>query len=208
MDRTSRRKVENWSVPLAALCVGWLIGHQPDLSMSSAVAANGKGMTPLERLLVQDEIRQNLVLYGLYADGDGTGGEPRNLRKLADTLMTVDVVSEIHTVRGGPPLILTGRERVASTPPEVDPEFARTIGGRHYLVETVFDEVTPTVVRTRTPAVYFDATKNLVGAACPKNGDDACRQKPVKTVMWVYHMTWSKTPQGWQISKNVLRDDN
>lgn len=184
-----------WGAPLALLCAG-------------CAAPVVKGMPPLERLLIQDEIRQKLVLYGLYADGDGPGGSPRDLRKLADTLMTPDVVSEIYLVKGGPPLILEGREIVANTPPEVATERAKAIGGRHYLIGAVFDEVTPTTVRTRTPAVYFDATKNLIGTDCRKLGEDSCAQKPVKTVMWVYHMTWRRTQQGWQISKNVLRDDN
>lgn len=174
----------------------------------AANAQTAQELTPIERLLIQDDIRQRIILYALYADGSGPGGEPRNLRKLADTLMTPDVVSEIHLVTGGKPLIFTGRELVANTPPEVPPELAATVGGRHYMVGTVFDLVTPTLVKTRTPAVYFDATKNVHGAKCKTMGEDACGQKPVKTVMWVYEMTWVKTPDGWQISRNILRDDN
>ena len=184
----------------------WLASAMALVAVGEPAAA--RALAPLERLLIQDEIQQKLVLYGLYADGDGPGGSPRNLRKLADTLMTADVVSEIYLVKGGPPLILKGREVVAATPAEVPPEIAKAIGGRHYLVGVVFDEVTPTTVKTRTPAVYFDATKNILGPDCRKAGKDACAQKPVKTVMWVYHMTWTKTSHGWQISRNILRDDN
>jgi hypothetical protein len=174
---------------------------------NAALAQATQELTPLERLLIQDDIRQRIILYVLYADGSGPGGEPRNMRKLADTLMTPDVVSEIHLATGGKPLIYTGRELVYNTPPEVPAELRATVGGRHYMVGTVFDLVTPTMVKTRTPAVYFDATKNLNGPDCRKKGKD-CGQKPVKTVMWVYEQTWVKTPDGWQISRNILRDDN
>ena len=205
--RTSIFRNARWVLPVIALGTGLVVVGAPGLS-APAIARSVKALPPLERLLIQDDIRQRLVLYGLYADGDGPGGRPRNLRRLADTLMTADVVSEIHLVTGGAPLIFTGRELVANTPPEVDPEIAATIGGRHYLFSPVFDEVTPTRVVTRTPAVYFDATKNLYGSKCRMMGKDACGQKPVKTVMWIYEMTWVKTPDGWQISRNILRDDN
>jgi hypothetical protein len=195
------------TVLLTALGAALAIGQSVDLP-SAAIAQPAKALTPLERLLIQDDIRQRIILYALYADGDGPGGNPRNLRKLADTLMTADVVSEIHLVTGGKPHIFTGRELVAKTPPEVAPELAATVAGRHYMVGTVFDLVTPTLVKTRTPAVYFDATKNLHGPRCKTMGKDACGQKPVKTVMWVYEMTWVNTPAGWQISRNILRDDN
>ncbi|WP_439486876.1 hypothetical protein [Blastomonas fulva] len=207
MTDTVIRKTAKWIIPATALLGGMLLGQSGWLE-PAANAQTAESLTPLERLLIQDDIRQKIVLYGLYADGDGPGGRPRDLRTLAYTMMTPDVVSEIHLVTGGKPLIFTGRELVANTPPEIDPELAATVGGRHYLIDTVFDEVTPTRVRTRTPAVYFDATKNLHGAKCRTMGPDACGQKPVKTVMWVYEQTWVKTPDGWQIKRNILRDDN
>lgn len=203
MTGTVTRRPSQWIMTLAALGAVFTV----DLG-GAAIAQPAAALTPLERLLIQDDIRQRIILYALYADGGGPGGEPRNLRKLADTLMTPDVVSEIHLATGGKPLIFTGRELVANTPPEIEPALAATVGGRHYMVGTVFDLVTPTLVKTRTPAVYFDATKNLHGAKCKTMGKDACGQKPVKTVMWVYEMTWVNTPDGWQISRNILRDDN
>lgn len=208
MRRTGKLNAVTWALPLAILGAGLGFGGFASSLWGTASAQSGKSLTPLERLLIQDEIRQNIVLYGLLADGDGPGGRPRDLRRLADTMMTPDVVSEVHLPTGGKPMIFTGRELVANTPPEVPPELAATVGGRHYLIDTVFDEVTPTRVRTRTPAVYFDATKNVNGPKCRTMGEGACGQKPLKTVMWVYEMTWVKTPDGWQIARNILRDDN
>lgn len=169
-------------------------------------AASAPG--PLERLLIEDDIRQRIALYGLYTDGDGAGGRPRNLHALAYELMTADVVSEIHRSRGGPPVFLKGRDVVANSRPEIDPDRARLIAGRHYVLDTVFDTVTRSRAVTRTPAVYFDATRNLIGDACASAGSDACGGRPIRTVMWIYEMHWRKTEQGWQIERNVLRDDN
>ena len=193
---------------LVGLGVGLIAGaNMPEFAGSSPAHAAAT-MSPLDKLLIEDEIRQKIALYGLYADGDGAGGNPRDLRTLADDIMTEDVVSEIHVARGGPPLILKGRDVIAKSPPEIDPERARHVAGRHYLVLTSFDLVTPDTVMTRTPSVYFDATKNLVGPGCEKDPAADCGGRPVKTIMWVYHMTWKKTPQGWKIAKNTLRDDN
>jgi hypothetical protein len=203
--RTQKRL--RWGVPLAAFCAGLLASQIAGVRLSTPAQA-ATGLSPLERLLIKDEIRDKITLYALYADGDGVGGKPRDLRTLADTLMTPDVVSEIHLADGSPPKFLKGRDVVAASPPENDPSLAKRIAGRHYMVSTVFDDVSPTTVHTRTASVYFDATKNYGGANCGKPGEGACQGVPVKTIMWVYHMTWTKTPQGWQISHNTLRDDN
>lgn len=110
--------------------------------------------------------------------------------------MTADVVSEIHPANGSKPIIHNGRDVVAQSPAEVDPERVKRIAGRHYLINTVFDTVTSTTALTQTNAVYFDATKNQIGPKCRAEKDGDCGGTPVRTVMWVYEMTW-KTPQGW-----------
>jgi hypothetical protein len=199
--------LRRWGLTVAAVCAAWGAGRlsSPDLVAHAGPSA---GATPLERLLIEDDIRQKIVLYSLYADGDGVGGRPRDLRTLADTLMTPDVVSESYPANGGAPLILNGRDVVAQSHAELDPDRARRVAGRHYLINTVFDSVTPTTAETRTPAVYFDATRNLVGSKCHPAHEGDCGGTPVRIVLWVYHMSWRKTPQGWQIARNVLRDDN
>ena len=166
-----------------------------------------KPVSGLERLLIVEEIRQRIALYGLYTDGDGPGGRQRDLHSLAFTLMTPDVVSEIHRASGGPTIILKGRDIVANSRPEIEGDRAKLIAGRHYLLSTAFDSVTATTAITRTPAVYFDATKNVVGTDCAAAGFDACGGRPMRTVMWIYEMHWRKTAEGWQIERNILRDD-
>jgi hypothetical protein len=194
-----------WGAPSAAFAAGLMLGHLPAGSLAGAAPATTP-VSPFERLVAEDDIRQKIALYGLYADGDGADGRPRDLKTLAYDLMTPDVVSEIHTAQGGPPKVLAGRDVVAKSPPENDPELAHRVAGRHYLFSTVFDDVSATTAHTRTASVYFDATKNTGGVDCAKTND--CAGKPVKTIMWVYQMTWRKTPEGWQIARNVLRDDN
>jgi hypothetical protein len=207
MPDAAIRKAWQWSLPVVAVAAGWLGGRfsASDITPRAEAAA---AVAPLTRLLIEDEIRQKIVLYGLYADGDGAGGRPRDLVKLARTLMTPDVVSEIHPANGGAAIIFNGRDVIAKAPPEVDPDRARRIAGRHYLINTVFDAVTPTTAETRTTAVYFDATRNPVGPKCHVVTDGECGGTPVKTIMWVYQMQWRKTSDGWQIARNTLRDDN
>ena len=205
-----KKVLSRCGLPLVALGAGWLGGQAPwlELARPARAATPLASLAPLDRLLIEDDIRQRIALYGLYVDGDGTGGRPRNLRLLADTLMTPDVVSEVYSATGAPPMVLSGREIVAQSRPGPDPEAAKRIAGRHYLVNTVFDSVTATTAATRTTAVYFDATKNLVGSKCASAGDGACGGMPVKTYMWVYEISWRKTPDGWQIARNILRNDN
>ncbi len=211
MNIASIKKVSSWCIPVVALCAGVILGQRvsdvPVLSPAHAASAKG-GLTAMEKLLIKDEINDKITLYALYADGDGPGGNPRNLKKMAETIMTPDIVSEIYLSKGGEPKIMKGRDHITNTAPEVQSEFAKVVVGRHYLVSTVFDEITPTTVKTRTPAVYFDSSSNQVGPPCTKPEETVCGGKPIKTIMWVYHMTWTKTPDGWQISRNILRDDN
>ncbi len=199
--------LSRWSLPFIAVAAGWLGGRLPAFNTPAEARAEAS-VTPLARLIIEDDIRRQIALYGMYVDGDGSGGRSRDVRTLAYTLMTPDVVSEIHPANGEPPFTLNGREIVAKAPTEVDPERAKRIAGRHYLLNTVFDSVTPTTAATRTTAVYFDATKNLVGAKCRPKTEGDCGGTPVRTVMWVYEMQWRRAPDGWQISKNILRDDN
>jgi hypothetical protein len=203
----SFRTMLRWGLPVATFCAGLAVAQLPEWRVATPAHA-ATTLSPVDKLIIKDDIRERIALYALLADGDGAGGRKRDLRTLAYTLMTPDVVSIIYTARGDPPIELKGRERVAQSPPEVDPEHASKIAGRHYVVETLFDEVTPTTAKTRTTAVYHDATRNTGGVDCKKVDEKTCGGVPVRTVLWVYHMDWRKTPEGWQIFRNTLRDDN
>ncbi len=191
-----------WAAPVVALGIGLLVGGQGRRASPFATADAAGALSPLDRLLIEDDIRQRLVLYGLYADGDGV--KPRDTESLASQLMSPDTVSEIYHVYGGPVITMSGRGPIAASRDPFDP----TLATRHFLIATYFDEVSATTVKTRTPALHLRVTKNMIGADCEKAGDDACGGRVVKATTWVYHMTWTKTADGWQISRNVLRHDN
>ena len=204
---TISRRPRTWGWCATAVLIGWIGGSFSTAHFSTPAQAVPE-LAPLTRLLIEDNIRQQIALYGMYADGDGAGGNSRNYHQLAQTLLTPDVVSEIYPANGNRPLIFKGRDIIANAPTDIDPERTTRIAGRHYLVNTVFDTVTPTTADTRTTGVYFDATRNTIGGNCHAKVEGECGGTPIKIKMWVYQMHWRKTTQGWQISRNVLRDDN
>ena len=172
------------------------------------VAAAEAKLSPIERLVAEDEIRQNLALYALLADGDGIKG--KDTRTLADELMTPDVVTEIYYPLGHGPVTTIGREAVAGPAPKptAGPVAVESVVKRHYLVDTYFEDLTPTTAKTITTSVHFDLTPNLVGKDCATRGAGACGGLPARVIMWTYHMSWVKNAAGWQIIYNALHMDN
>lgn len=206
MLRMLHSRYSRWGAPLVAtaLAIGLIaVGANQFIPRADAAAS----LTALDRLIIEDDIRQRIETYALLADGDGI--QRKDIAKLANTLMTPDVVSEIYAVGSKTPIRLEGRARHAG--PEVNPPLAAEkpdlIAGRHYLVGTLFDQVSATEVRTRTSALHLDVTKNILGADCKKAGEDACGGRVVSATMWMYHMVWVKTAEGWQIKYNGLRRD-
>ena len=206
-----------WIMAGLALAVGLIVGRESMTGLARPAQAAGM-MAPIERLIAEDEIRQQVALYGLLADGDGL--DRKNVRALADKIMTPDTINEIYPVTG-PIAEMRGRDAVggpvrrppapaaatAVPVPPAPPTSPATTAGRHFLVSTYFDEITPTEARTRTTAIHFDMTKNMIGPECRKSGEDACGGRVVKGSMWVYHTIWIKTAEGWQMSANRLRND-
>jgi len=174
---------------------------------NTAQAADAK-LSPIDRLIAEDEIRQDLALYALLADGDGIKG--KDTRTLADKMMAPDVVTEIYYPLAKAPLKTLGREAVAGPAPVVPavPAPVESTIKRHYLVETYFEDLTATTAKTITTAVHFNLTRNLVGQGCAAQGPGACGGIPARITMWVYHMTWAKTAAGWQVTYNGLHMDN
>jgi hypothetical protein len=206
MRFAAKRMARYVAVSALAFCVGPTADRGAAVSFVGSAEAAG-AISPLDRLVAEDQIRQQIALYGFYADGDGVN--PKDLRKMADSLMTQDVVSELYRSGGGEPRRSVGRDAIAGKPPAADapPPPVSTVAGRHLLVGTYFDEVTPTTAKTRTITLHLDITKNMLGADCKKAGDDACGGRVIKAASWVYHISWIKTAAGWQISNTQLRLD-
>lgn len=183
-------------------------------SLSTAVAlvtipAGASAAPPLsaiDKLVAKDEIRNDLALYALLADGDGING--KDTRTLADKLMAPDVVTEIYYPHSTAPVRILGREAVAGPQVTPAPPGPSASVSRHYLVETYFEDMTATTAKTVTTAVHFDLSPNTIGKDCKLAGAGACGGVPSRVIMWIYHMNWIKNASGWQIIYNGLRMDN
>jgi len=174
------------------------------LTFAAAASAAEPKFSPTDKLVAEEDIRNNLALYALLADGDGIKG--KDSRALADKLMAPDVVTELFFPGSKEPVRMVGREAVAG--PQVVPHTGETTISRHYLVETYFESVTPTTAKTITTSVHFRLTPNLVGKDCKTGLSGNCGGVPERIIMWIYHMDWVKNASGWQVSYNGLHMDN
>lgn len=176
---------------------------------TAAAATDGSAgkLSPIDRLIAKEDIRQQIALYALLADGDGV--KPKDPRTLADKMMTADVVTEIYRPGEPTPIRMIGRDAVAGPPrdPAAPPVVAPSVS-RHYLVETYFEDLTATTAKTITTAVHFEVERSQPGKKCTLFGKDACPVKAQRTTMWTYQMKWVKTSEGWQMAYNGLYFDN
>lgn len=171
-----------------------------------AAASAAPKLSAIDKLVAEDEIRNNLALYALLADGDGI--KDKDTRTLADKLMAPDVVTEIYYTHSAAPVRILGRDAVAGPQVTPAPPGPSSSVGRHYLVETYFEDITTTTAKTVTTAVHFDLSPNAIGKECKLAGAGACGGVPSRVIMWIYHMNWVKNAVGWQISYNGLRMDD
>jgi hypothetical protein len=162
-------------------------------------------LSPLDELLIENQINQKLALYTLLADGDGI--RKMDARAMADQIFTPDAVFENYSQDGKLGISRNGREVIYRMATEHAMPANAPIADRHYNVSTYFDVVTPTMAKTRTIAIVLNATKNMIGPDCAKSGEDACGGKLVHAYTFTYHDTWVKTADGWQKSHSVLRSD-
>jgi hypothetical protein len=172
------------------------------LAGAPRLGAAAPALSPLQKLVIENDIRQQIILYGLLADGDGISH--KDVRTLADKTLMPDVVTDIVLPNGqNISHTITSEAVVASTPKPVD----RPAAGRHFMVSTYFDAVTPTTAKTRTTTLYIEAIKDT-GPGCETQGPDACGGRVTHAVTLVYHDSWKKTPDGWKKIKSTLYRDN
>jgi hypothetical protein len=179
------------------------------LALGAAMLASGAAraqapLSPVDKLVAEDDIRQKLALYGILTDGDGVAG--KNIRGLVDQIMTPDVWTDLYYPDGSLQVHTVGREAIVTSTPI--PKSMGPIANRHYLIATYFDELTPTTAKTRTTMMWMQVTRNLLGADCAKGGPDACGGRVVSAMTTVYHNDWVKTADGWRMSRNVIRRDD
>ena len=181
---------------------GLVIGMIAALAAVSPVQA-GTPLSPIEKMLIENDIGQKIALYELLADGDAE--KPADIQALADQTLAPDVITDVYMADGRRVSHTTTRaEVVAATVPKARD---RPVGGRHFLLSSYFDEVTPSSAKVRTSSLYLEVTKNP-GPGCEKLGPDGCGGKVTHAVTFVYHDIWTKTPQGWFKTQTSLRRDN
>ena len=110
----------------------------------------------IESALARENIREALGRYSMLLDGDGIGREPQ---AWANNLFTSDATFVLHYPDGTEQYRIEGREAIGKT-------FGRPgsskVATRHFMVNTVFDELTAKSAKTRLQrsSRYRSATRN------------------------------------------------
>lgn len=186
-------------VAVAAVAVGaWVAGA------GSTQTADAAQLSPVEKLVAQSEIEQQIRLYTLLFDGDGVAKQ--DIRQWADRMFTEDAVFDTYGADGQLRSRLKGREDIFTKSGAAQPTPSPDIAVRHFNVATYFDEVTPTTAKVRTIATMLSVTKRKP-EGCAKVGDEACGGRAVRVTAFTYHDTFAKTPDGWKKSYSIIRSD-
>jgi len=174
-----------------------LVGAFGSLMALARPSKAADAMSVLDQLQAREEIRQQLVLYGLLAEGDGVN--PRNTDALMDRIMSPDVLSEQYFSDGTPafpPRRGRGDNKKYSQPPRD----LTQIGEQHYTLGIYFDELTPTTARTRSQHMFLTVWKDVPHDGCKTECGGIIKHLQMNN----YFDTWQKTPQGWLKVKTVI----
>lgn len=102
---------------------------------------------------------------------------------------------------------LDGREAIFNTfgrrsgPGAITPS---ATAARHFFVNTVFDELTPTTAKTRTSALIQVSKRDQDGS---KKEGRLNGSQPVISAILVYHDTWVLDGGEWKKKLSILRRD-
>lgn len=198
---TDRNRTSATKIVAAALLAGitgawWGSGE-------FAAPADAADMSPVEKLVAQNEITQQITLYTLLVDGDGVN-KP-DPRMWADRLFTEDAVFETWGADGVLRVRQSGREEIYKSLLQT-PALPPGVFGRHFNVATYFDELTPTTAKVRTVTTMLTGTQRKP-TGCEKLGDEACGGRTIRATGFVYHDTFAKTADGWKKKHSVIRSD-
>jgi len=152
----------------------------------------------IESAIARESIREALSYYSMLLDGDGI---VRDARAWADKLFTPDAVFVVNYPDGTEQLRLEGREAIFNT-------FGRpgspAVAARHFMVNTIFDDVSSTTAKTRTSAFIQVSKRDQDGAKTEGrlNGGQS-----VLSAIIVYHDTWVLDGGEWRKKLSILRRD-
>jgi hypothetical protein len=165
-----------------------------------ALTKVAKGMSPLDVLIVEDQIRQKWADYSLLLDGDGVSNESA---EWANRMFTEDLKWRWYDADGKLRLALNSR---------AEEQKARRVGrtqvaSKHLPMTIKFDEVTPTMVKTR--AIVTLMRVPLSTAEGQPDGVPRAGVAGIPTAtMVVYHDTWRKTEGEWKKAVTILYSAN
>ena len=165
-------------------------------SVSSAATTDPMLLSPLDVLLIKEDLRSQLAKYEMLTDGDGTGHALG--RSWSDTLFVPQAVFEAYGPDGRLDVRWVGQEAIYQKSHEHSVDASAPVVHRHYLVSTIFDEVSQASARTRSTALIISAAKG--------QGEKEPTSRMV--MLLTYHITWVKTSDGWRILRDVLRRDS
>ncbi len=191
----------------AAAGIGLLIGVGGLTSGGLTGRSHAAGaLSPIDKVVIENEINQQMTLYTLLLDGDGVN--KADARAFADKLFTPNAKYPNYSWDGTLGIVRDGREgiytRVNAALGQEDP----TVKDRHFNVGTYFDEVTPTTAKTRTVAMSLRINRNMLGPDCKKlGGEGACSGHLIRATTFTYFDEWQKTPEGWLLTNSALRSD-
>jgi hypothetical protein len=194
-----RNRLRTW--PIAVALVTLLSAGVATVAWSSSLATTQ--MSVLDQLQAKEEIKEQLVLYGFLAEGDGV--HPRDTDALMDQLMSPDIVSEQY-FPDGTAAFPTRRGRGDGKKYTQPPRDLTKIGEQHYTLGVYFDELTPTTARTRSQQMYITVWKTLPDQ--PADCKTECGGQIKHVQLNNYFDTWAKTPQGWVKTRSVIHSIN
>ncbi len=152
----------------------------------------------IESALARESIREALAHYSMLLDGDGAGRDPI---KWANKLFTSDATFVLHYPDGTEQYRIEGREAIGKT-------FGRPgspkTATRHFMVNTVFDELTPASAKTRTSALIQVSMRDQ---ECGKKEGALNGVQPVLSAIIVYHDSWVFESGEWKKKLSILRRD-
>jgi hypothetical protein len=134
------------------------------------------------------KITERQALYGLLFNGDGLHGPDR--AKWGDEIFTAEspFIAYDPNLQIPPLQTFPSREGLiameVAREPKIWPNTASANGSMHYMYNVVFDEITLTEAKTRTPAMIVSAVK---GTRVVNN-----------ITLCVYHDEWTNTVDGWR----------
>jgi hypothetical protein len=167
------------------------------MGLERALEASRMAMS-IESALARESIREALAQYSMLLDGDGINPDAR---RWADKLFTADAVFLSHYPDGTEQIRIEGREAIFKT-------FGRPgspeVASRHFMVNTVFDELTATTAKTRTSALIQVSKRDR---ECARKKGILNGGEPVLSAILVYHDTWLLDGGEWKKKLSILRRD-